>query len=535
MVHAALNRVPARPNTGAQAGGVSQGQSFVAPVRGWIVDENIAAQAPGSARIMDDCFPEQYSVRIRNGCLNLSNLGTSAPVESLMSYAGVSSNTLFATSAGSIYNVSTIPASEVFSGLDNSYFSYVNFATLGGQYLIAVNGVDDLLIYDGSSWQAVNGSSSPFSITGVDTSTLIHVASHKRRLFFTQRGSLMVYYLGLNSLGGEVQTLNLASVFRKGGAVLFCDTWSVSVGDGMQDQFVAVSTKGEVAVYQGSDPGNPSDWGLVGQYEMPRPLGRNAYMRAEGDLAVSSDVGPIRLSTVFNSDPSTLQQNSIARPIVSEWMREVSSRIALNFEVAKWDERGMGFFTMPSVAATGTPILFVVNLNTGAWARYTGWNAVSIAYHDGLVYFGTSDGKVQIAEAGGSDNGVPYYPTVVYNWDHLGAPGNRKSVSQARATYLAPVQGDVVLGCMVDYQIDNIPFPNAIANIVPSLWDAGQWDQAEWDSGTENLTFQTRFRSVGRSGVVFAPYFRTVCNGGVPVVSELVEMTIRWSTGRLVI
>lgn len=568
-MYQALQRVPARRNTGSRAGGVLNAKGFAAPTRGWVTDENIAAQQPGSARVLDDCFAEESYIRLRSGSFVVSELDGQA-VDSFLSYLGWPTKQLFASSGGNIYstqptialenlttqdpdeNIEVLVSSEleplqvnisrsstlVYSGLTSGYFSYVNFSTPGGHFLVAANGTDPVLLYNGSEWSQITDESAPIAITGVDTSTLSHVSSYKNRMFYTQAGSLIVFYLPVGQIGGEVGTFSLDGVFRKGGSVLFTETWSVSVGDGMDDKFIVVSTEGEVAVYSGLNPGDANNWILEQRYEMPRPLGKNSYMRAEGDVVIATDVGLIRLTTIFQNDMATLSQFAVSRPIGSEWVREMEARIGVPIEVARWSERGMAIISLPSTPVTEIPICFVVNMKTGAWSRYRGWDTNTIVYHDGQVYFGTQDGRILLAEVGGNDDGQPYYPTMISNWDHLDAFGNKKTVKDARGQFSAVASGDVNLFVCADYNITIPAAPNAVGpNTLPSLWDVGQWDEARWDEGVAKFPYNTRWNSIGRSSElgVFAVGFITEVSGPYTPIQDFIEMTLRWETGGMVV
>ena len=79
-------------------------------------------------------------------------IGLTVNVETLMNYSSPTSQKLFAVADGKIYDTSTNPATVVFSGLDNSRFQHINFSTAGGNFLVAVNGQDAAMVYDGTRW-----------------------------------------------------------------------------------------------------------------------------------------------------------------------------------------------------------------------------------------------------------------------------------------------------------------------------------------------------------------------------------------------
>ena len=79
-------------------------------------------------------------------------IGITDEVETLMNYSSPTVQKLFAVADGKIYDTSTNTATEVFSGLTNDRFQHINFSTAGGNFLVAVNGEDAAMIYDGIRW-----------------------------------------------------------------------------------------------------------------------------------------------------------------------------------------------------------------------------------------------------------------------------------------------------------------------------------------------------------------------------------------------
>ena len=64
----------------------------------------------------------------------------------------------------------------------------------------------------------------------------------------------------------------------------------------------------------------------------------------------------------------------------------------------------------------------VVNAATGAWARFTGWDAMCFVRMRGDMFFGTQTGKIMQADRTGYDNGLPYVAT----WSAAGKCSSRR-------------------------------------------------------------------------------------------------------------
>ena len=126
--------------------------SLAAPIGGWNARDSLAEMQPLDAVQLVNFFPTPTDVTLRKGYSKAST-GITGNVETLMNYANYDgTNTLFAIANGVIYNASTSTATSVLTGLANSKFQHCMISTDGGNFLIAVNGADAAIIYDGTRW-----------------------------------------------------------------------------------------------------------------------------------------------------------------------------------------------------------------------------------------------------------------------------------------------------------------------------------------------------------------------------------------------
>lgn len=505
---------------------IAQSYTFVSPIRGWVLDENLATVGPGSARILDNFICTTTGVRPRGGARKHATLGSG--VCSMFTYRSGATEKHFAATDTDVFDITTVvdpdvtPAAAI-SALTSGAFSDAQFGTAGGDFTILVNGSDAGQVYDGTAFAAM-------SVTGVSTSALSHVWSYANRLFFVEKDTLSAWYLPVDSIGGAMSEFSLAGVMQKGGSLLLGARWSLDAGDGLDDKCLFISTEGEVAVYEGSNPGSASDWRLVGLYSITKPLGSQATMQAGGDLLVCTESGLVPISKAIQYDEAALSVNAVSRQIAPYWQRQ--ARIAgFGWEIVKWPEENIALITQPSAAEMPGTCL-VVNLQTQAWSRVKGWNATCWGYAADRVYFGADDGFVYRADVEGNDNGVLY--TCVYLGQHetLGVGGMQKTVHQMRAIFDAKTLISPSVTAKVDFDTTISPPPNSVADIAGSSWDTAVWDASEWDGdiSSENA----RWRAIGRTGYTFAPEVQL--SFGVPAKpdAELVSIEATFTVGALV-
>lgn len=537
--------------------------TFPAAVGGWIRNINLAtpdARMPDGTKVqgayvLDNFFPEATGLRMRRGSENFAQIGADGAddVTSLFSYINGNNAKLFATTATAIYDVSSpalpenellvdhegrllvdhegrsllsrlsIPAPAV-DELGGGDWSVVQFATPGGVFLRAVNGIDTPLVFDGTDWAETP------AITGVDAASLSWVWLHQRRLFFIKGGSLSAYYLPADSIGGAAVEIPLGGVFKRGGSLAWGASWSLESGAGLSDQCVFGTTEGEVAVYQGTDPSSASTWSKVGTYRVGRPLGPKAIIPAGGDLVLATDMGFVPLSQAVQRDLSALSPAAISYKIETGWNETVqatASSGAWHCEV--WPTRHMVLVAPPTPTGAAAQ-LFVANARTGAWGRYTGWDATCLAVFRDRAFFGSKQGFVVEAEVTGADRGAPYTAVWVPLFDALKAAASLKTSQTMRATLSAPDEVVPRLSLQADYSV-SLPTPPDDAGVPGSnTWGTAVWGVSLWSEQAANRVFQ-RWQSVGGSGYAIAPGLQITSGKASPPDVEVIKVEITYDQG----
>jgi hypothetical protein len=146
--------------------------SIPSPIGGWNARDSLANMSPTDAVQLVNWFPTPTDVSLRKGYAKAST-GITGKVYSLMNYAKTDgSYKLFAVAESKIWDASTSTATQVYSGLTNSKLQFVNFSNTGGKYLVACNGQDATLVYDGTNWFTI-----ATTTTAQTISTLTHVTT----------------------------------------------------------------------------------------------------------------------------------------------------------------------------------------------------------------------------------------------------------------------------------------------------------------------------------------------------------------------
>ena len=139
--------------------------SITAPIGGWNARDSVAQMPPTDAVTLTNLYPTPTDVQLRKG-YSKHSIGITGKVNTVMNYAGATTQKLFAAAGTAIYNCDTATATNVYT-ITNDKFQYVNISNSGGHFLVACNGVDTTLIYDGTNWIKMATTTTASAITSI--------------------------------------------------------------------------------------------------------------------------------------------------------------------------------------------------------------------------------------------------------------------------------------------------------------------------------------------------------------------------------
>lgn len=510
--------------------------SFPAPVGGWI--KNAALATPGArlpngnkvngAYLLDNWWPTATGVRMRGGSQVFATLAGGADVTAMFTYANGNNRKLFASTAAAIFDVTAggAIAASVVGGQTSGAWSVVQFATPGGTFLRGVNGSDTPQVFDGTNWATTP------AITGVTPSTLSHTWVYQNRIFFIQKDTLTAYYLPAASIGGAAVALPLGGVFSLGGSLMFGATWSIETGSGLSEQCVFVTTEGEAAIYQGSDPSTAATWSKVGVYRIGKPLGPNAVIRAGGDLVIATDVGFVPLSQAIQRDYTAISPIAVSYPIETGWNEAVANRSASPWCCAVWPTKQLVLVSPGPSSSGDQPAVFGANARTGAWGRAVGWDARCLQLFGDRMFLAATGGKIVEAEVTGADQGVPYTAACVWLFDPLKASASLKTCLLMRAVIRAVARILPQLSMQADFVLSLPSNPDDAGFPAGNVWDAAIWGSSVWGNPSALSVFED-WQSVGGSGYSIAPAVQITSGTLVGPNVELVQVDMTYDLGEI--
>lgn len=414
------------------------------------------------------------------GTIAVYSLENRPAVETLMPYHGPgATQKLFAAAGGAIWDVTSTSYARYATGgsFGLNRWQHTNFATSGGNFLFLVNGTDAPRYFDGSSWTVPT-----ITGTGITATDFITVTPHKSRLWFAIKNTTDAAYLGSSAIAGTAVKFPLGPVFSKGGYLVTVETWTMDGGAGPDDYCVFISSRGQAAVYAGTDPASASTWALVGVFDIGEPIGRRCSVRYGTSPLIISRSGLLKLQLSLAQDRAEMNGTAYTARIYQA-MSDAARSYGANFgwQAVSYPRGNMLILNVPTAEST-TSEQFVMNTLHGAWCKFTGWNANCFAVFNDNLYFGSSNGTVYQGDIGSSDVGEDIVAQGQTAYRPFGSTGANKRFTMLKALVRSTATNRPQLGISTDFvETSNLSVLPA-NNDTGALWDVARWDEAEWSS-----------------------------------------------------
>jgi hypothetical protein len=349
--------------------------------------------------------------------------------------------------------------------------------------MLCVNGADKLRGYDGSNWW--RDGDGTHDITGVDTSTCIHINEYASRVFLIQASTCKAWYLPVNSIAGAAAALDFSPFFKLGGYLMAMATWTIDDASSVNEYAVFISSEGEVVVFQGTDPSNASTWTKKAQFRIGRPVGRRCTVKMGSDVILLGADGFFPLSKALLTDRAQ-QQDAISNKILNLVNQDVQN-YGLNFgwEAVLYPLGNKLIFNVPQ-KENSIQYQYVMNTVTNQWCRFTNWNANCFATLGDSLYFGSNLGTgansafVAKCDTGVSDGGAYIFGEAKTAFRYFGAPGYQKQVLMVRVIHQTAGKMTMAIGMDMDFS-DTYPTGTpSFSGTSGTPWNTAAWNTFAW-------------------------------------------------------
>lgn len=427
------------------------------------------------APVLDNWIPRLGYIEVRRGSqIHAVGMG-SGPVESLLTYHGLTSasSKLFAITGGSIYDVTAAGAGVVttVTGLASNRFQAINFTTPAGKFLWICNGLDAPRHFNGSAW-----ATPALTVTTFAASDIINVNAHKNRIWMVFRDSTVAGYLPTASIAGTVTNFELGGLFTEGGHLVAMATITKDGGSGEDDFAAFISSRGQIAIFQGTDPSSADTWAHVGTYSVGPPIGYRCFFKLGGGLALINLDGVVPIPEALQVERSAVAGVAITKNInnaVNDAARNYSSNFG--WEIISYPKGTLALLNVP-IQEGNTQHQYVMNTLSGAWCRFTGWNANCFAVFRNNLYFGSNDGLVNLADTSSADFDQPIDAIGQTAYNYFKSRGVLKDFKLIQPLLTTDSDVAPAIGLSTDFKDNAVLAVPASAHIGVALFDSAVFD-----------------------------------------------------------
>lgn len=210
---------------------------------------------------------------------------------------------------GDIFNLST-GATTGTIGAGTYYTRAVILKHLGATGIIGI-GAPRLAASPFSAWT--------FTTLGITATDINSGCSHKGRLYVSAGGA--IEYSAVGAVGGTMAGSFDVTQFMENQDVIYMASITVQPGAGAENVLFIFGESGKVLVYQGDYPASTT-WNLMGNFDMPTPIGAQGFQIIDGDIFVATQKYCYWARDLFVGGAQTAYENSPSKPIENLWQSQ---------------------------------------------------------------------------------------------------------------------------------------------------------------------------------------------------------------------
>lgn len=493
----------------------SRSIALAPPVGGWNARDALASMEPEDAVILENWFPKQSEVVTRGGYEVHCNSANSASVKTLAEYKAGTTRKLVAGVNGKLIDVTSSTPSNIGTGFTSDSWKWVNF---GGK-IFFVNGFDAPQDWDGTTLTATGWSGG-----GLTIANLSDVCVFKERMIFVEKNTQSFWYASATKVvTGVLTKFDLRYVGNFGGTLQSVASITEDGGGGSNDLLALYFSSGEIVIYSGSDPGSATAWNIVGRFVIGAPVGPSVIQYG-ADLVSITQGAYVPITKVLSfgrTNPSSLD-------LSDKISGEVAKMTAAYKDNAGWQAvlypKGRKLLFNIPVSATVFE-QHVMNIDTKAWCKFTGWNFPVFCLFNDHLYAGGTNGYIYKVDTGVDDNGGTITSDVQFAWNYFGDRGQEKNLTMINIIMTGSVDPVATITVGVDFEIDTPTEVYSVEDVgsLGAVWDTAEWNTAVWSGQVKVLK---GWNGASGLGYCFSPRVRmSLSNQPITIQAAAVIVT----------
>ncbi len=510
------------PNTRRGQRQSSTAATIPAAIMGINASQALASMAPDECIYSYNLLAQDLGMVVREGYVEWANGWTGGVAKTVITFEGNSTadDKLFIANDAGIWDVTTegttaptqvvtFPSTAGNAGI----CSFVNFSNDGNaRFLLVCDGENGYYRWTQSTntWVKYTIGSGANQIAGVDPALFDFVMIWKERVWFIQKGSANAWYLDAGVFEGTAAKFNFGAQFRFGGALKSLHNWTLDGGSGIDDHLVAISSAGDVIVYQGTDPSDATKFGLIGSWQVGQlPAGNRIASEFSGELYILSIQGILPMSAVLTS-ANTTDADIYLTANISPYIRTVLTEEINSFgwHIHIHPKEGVLYVNSPP-RESYEQLAFTLYFGNKAWSMVRGLDKAHTGNWQGDIFWTDITRNKMFIQRGTVDkvyldpatDGQPSAITwnVLTSYQSMGlSPATYKRVQYIRPIFLSGGVPAFTVAARYDFDITEISGSPAYGIAGSGLWDTAIWNESVWGGGIETTDNPRGANGLGR-------------------------------------
>ena len=482
----------------------AQSHTLPAATKGINAVVNVSQMDPEECLYCFNILPEDGGMEVRDGYVEWANGWIGDPARTIITFEGNldAEDKMWVANAQGIWEVTlegtTAPAQVLTwpsSGTNAGICSYVNFTNDGNnRFVLLCDGQNGYYVWTQTTDTWAQGS---FTGGSIDVTLLNFVMIWKQRVWFIERGSANAWYLPPASFSGNATVFNWGNQFRFGGPLVALHNWTLDGGEGIDDYLVGISSAGDVAIYQGTDPAAANTFGVVGSWYVGElPAGNRIASEFSGELYVLSVQGLLPMSKVLNgaamNDPRsyiTARISPLLRQVMDTEIRDFGWHIHIH------PKQSLLYINSPPRSGGLEQLAFTLYFGSDSWGLTRGLNKSHTANWQGEIFWtdinenriyrqaGAVDAVYLDQELDGEPKAIDWQ--VLSSYQAFGEPARYKRVQFIRPMFIANGTPGFNVEAHYDFDIYEITRPPSFVGGADGIWNTGVWNVAQWGGGIQ--------------------------------------------------
>lgn len=372
---------------------------------------------------------------------------------------------------------------------------------------------------------------------GFDPTTFVQVNAYAGYLWFVQANSTSAVYLAsVGAVQGPASLFPLGQYMRYGGYLQAIGTWTVDTRQSVDEYIAFITSRGEVIVYQGTNPSVASSWNQVGVYKIGTPIGRRCFLRIAGDLQIITVDGIVGMSEMLSTDRAAANRVSLTSIILNPTAQAAQLyRHNFGWQLIEYALGTLAILNIP-IQENNQQMQFVMNTITGAWSRFIGLdpngsqnpmyglnaNCWEVDASDN-VYFGGNDGTVYQWNVGAGDGNRSITCICGSAYNGFGNAAQVKNVQSIQPLITTTGNPVASIGLNFDFQQAAVlsteePYSSGIP-----LWGKVKWGEFDWGNAPSTTDNWLGGQGIGHYASIVTK-ITTTPNANNPTSAPVVQL-----------